>query len=256
VLQGIEDADWPKISQIVLEVDLNEHLAPITALLKKHGYEYVIEQDALLDGTELCYIYAIRPSSGRRLVRRQTTDEHLRKLPVFSGTFLSAAELRQQLLRRLPDYMIPSAFVLMDSIPLTPNGKVDRKALPVPESGRADMEESFVAPNTPIEEMLAGIWCDVLGLKAVGIHDNFFELGGHSLLATQVMSRLRNAFKVEMPLKSLFEKPTIAGLAIGIVQSQTEVADPEEMNRLLAELEGSASDTVSESGEIEVERYE
>jgi amino acid adenylation domain-containing protein/FkbM family methyltransferase len=256
VLQGIEEKDWSKIRQIVLEVDLREHLPPITALLKKHGYEYVVEQDALLDGTELCYIYAIRPATGRRLLREQAAGGHLRKLPALSGDFLSAGELRQQLLRRLPEYMIPSAFVMMDSLPLTPNGKLDRKALPIPESKRTDMEESYVATRTPIEEMLFFIWCEILDLKEIGIHDNFFELGGHSLLATQVISRLRKAFKLEIPLKSLFESPTIAGLAIRIAQNQAEDTTPEELDRLLAELEISASDTVSESEKIRVRRYE
>jgi acyl carrier protein len=152
--------------------------------------------------------------------------------------------------------MIPDSFIILDALPLTPNGKIDRKALPAPESGRADMEESFVSPRTPIEEMLAGIWCDVLGLKKVGIHDNFFELGGHSLLATQVMSRLRNVFHVEIPLRSLFENPTIAGLTLRIAQSQALDTEPEEMNRLLAELEISASCTASESGVIEEKRHE
>ena len=166
VLQGIDENDWSKIRQMVLEVDLREHLPPITALLEKHGYEYVIEQDALLDGTELCYIYAIRPSADRRLIRKQAAGEHLRKLPVFSDTVLSAYELRQHLRRRLPDYMIPSAFVVLDSLPLTPSGKLDRRALPAPDSERPGEEDSYVAPRTPIEEVLAGIWCEILGLKA------------------------------------------------------------------------------------------
>jgi amino acid adenylation domain-containing protein len=165
-------------------------------------------------------------------------------------------DLRDFLKKRLPDTMIPDSFIILDALPLTPNGKIDRKALPAPESGRADMEESFVSPRTPIEEMLAGIWCDVLGLKKVGIHDNFFELGGHSLLATQVMSRLRNVFHVEIPLRSLFENPTIAGLTLRIAQSQALDTEPEEMNRLLAELEISASCTASESGVIEEKRHE
>ena len=118
------------------------------------------------------------------------------------------------------------------------------------------MEEAFVSPRTPIEEVLAGIWCDLLGLKKVGIHDNFFELGGHSLLATQVMSRLRKEFQMEIPLRSLFEMPTIAGLAIQIAQSQAEDTDPEEMDRILAELEVSASDTATEPKEIGDKRNE
>ena len=89
--------------------------------------------------------------------------------------------------------MVPSAFVFLDLIPLTSNGKVDRKALPAPDQNRFDLEESFVAPRTPVEEMIAEIWAEVLKLDRVGIHDNFFDLGGHSLLATQVISRLREA---------------------------------------------------------------
>jgi acyl-coenzyme A synthetase/AMP-(fatty) acid ligase/acyl carrier protein len=130
----------------------------------------------------------------------------------------TAGNLRNFLKEKLPDYMIPSAIVILESLPLTPNGKIDRKALPVPESGWESSEESFVSPRTPIEEVLAGIWCDVLGIKKVGIHDNFFDLGGHSLLATQVMSGLRDTFQVEIPLRSLFEMPTISGLTERILR--------------------------------------
>ena len=118
------------------------------------------------------------------------------------------------------------------------------------------MEKSFIAPRTPIEEMLSGIWCDVLSLRDVGIHDNFFELGGHSLLATHVMSRLRIPFHMEIPLRSLFEMPTIAGLAVRIVQKQAEDTDSEEMARILDQLEKSAPEPVSGFKEIENKRYE
>jgi acyl carrier protein len=131
----------------------------------------------------------------------------------------TTSELRNFLKQKLPEHMIPSAFVLLDALPLSPNGKVDRKALPAPDQNRAGPEESYVAPGTPVEEVLAEIWVEVLKLDKVGIHDNFFELGGHSLLATQVMSRLRELFQVELPLRSLFESPTVAGLAERIEQS-------------------------------------
>ena len=120
--------------------------------------------------------------------------------------------------------MIPSAFVILDALPLTPNGKVDRKALPVPDQSRPELEESYQAPRTPIEEMLVGIWAEVLKLEKIGIHDNFFDLGGHSLLATQVISHIRAAFQVELPLRSLFEKPTVVGLAEAIMQSLADNA--------------------------------
>ncbi|MEP7339390.1 MAG: amino acid adenylation domain-containing protein, partial [Acidobacteriota bacterium] len=107
-------------------------------------------------------------------------------------------QLRRYLQAKLPEHMIPSAFVLMDALPLNRNGKVDRRALPAPEQARPELNESFIAPRTPAERRLAGIWSQVLGLEQVGVEDNFFELGGHSLLATQVVSRVREAFGVEL----------------------------------------------------------
>lgn len=110
-----------------------------------------------------------------------------------------AQEFRSFLQSKLPDYMVPSTFLLLDALPLTPNGKVDRCALAAPDSSQLDQSATFVAPRTPVEQQLADIWASVLKLEQVGIHNNFFELGGHSLLATQVMSRLRQAFGVELP---------------------------------------------------------
>ncbi|MHC5719114.1 MAG: AMP-binding enzyme, partial [Nostoc sp.] len=122
-------------------------------------------------------------------------------------------ELRNYMQARLPEYMVPSSFVMLKALPLTPNGKVDRQALPEPNSVRLELEKSFATPRTPIEEVLAGIWTRVLGTEYVGIYDNFFDLGGHSLLATQVVSQVREAFQVELRLRSLFETPTVAGFA-------------------------------------------
>ncbi|HEY3581717.1 MAG TPA: condensation domain-containing protein, partial [Pyrinomonadaceae bacterium] len=128
----------------------------------------------------------------------------------------SLRSLRGFLKERLPEYMVPSAFVFLDALPLTANGKVDRQALPAPTSARPESGETFVAPSTPAEEVLAGIWAELLGVEQVGIHDNFFELGGHSLLATQVVSRVREFFRVEIALRQVFETPTVAGLAQSI----------------------------------------
>jgi acyl carrier protein len=122
-------------------------------------------------------------------------------------------QLRTYLEKQVPEYMIPSAFVTLDSLPLTPNGKVDRKALPAPEGTRAILTTRFLAPQTPTEQTLAAIWQEVLGLEQVGIHDNFFELGGHSLLATQVVSRVHHAFHLDLRLRDFFELPTISNLA-------------------------------------------
>ncbi|MEG3972562.1 amino acid adenylation domain-containing protein, partial [Microcoleus sp. T2B6] len=129
------------------------------------------------------------------------------------------SDLPYFLKQQLPDYMIPSAFVVLEALPLTPNGKVDRRALPAPDL-RKEQEKFFVAPRTPIEEMLASIWGNILSIEsAVGVQDNFFELGGHSLLATQVISRMRDTFGIELPLRSLFEAPTIAELASRVENS-------------------------------------
>ena len=140
-------------------------------------------------------------------------------------SLLPVTELRQFLKAKLPEYMVPSAFVILESLPLTSNGKVDRRALPAPDF---QSEEQYVAPRNPIEEILAAIWVKVLKVEQVGIHDNFFELGGHSLLATQLISRIRKAFKVEMPLRELFVAPTVAALA----QVIKRVSEQEERTEL------------------------
>jgi amino acid adenylation domain-containing protein len=137
-------------------------------------------------------------------------------------------DLRSFLKERLPEYMVPAAFVLLDALPLTANGKLDRRALPTPD-GERPVEGTFVAANTPLEEMVAGIWVQILGLEQVGIHDNFFELGGHSLLATQAISHVRQTFQVEIPLRRLFEAPTVAELAKQIetaMQAKSELKLP------------------------------
>ncbi|MGB6563263.1 MAG: condensation domain-containing protein, partial [Candidatus Binataceae bacterium] len=125
-------------------------------------------------------------------------------------------ELRNFLKAKLPEHLLPAAFVALEALPLTANGKVDRRALPASNRTRPELEKGFVAPRTPEEELVAEIWAQVLGLERVGIYDDFFELGGHSLLATQAVSRIREAFAVEIPLRRLFEVPTVGGLAASI----------------------------------------
>ena len=125
----------------------------------------------------------------------------------------SSTDLRNFLLQKLPDYMVPSIFVSLEDLPLTPNGKVDRNALPAPGGTRPKIDEGYVAPRTEIEELAAQVWREVLKLENVGIYDNFFDLGGHSLLGTRVIARLRSSFNVDIALRTLFELPTVAGLA-------------------------------------------
>ena len=136
-------------------------------------------------------------------------------------------ELRSFLKETLPEYMLPSAYVVLENLPLIPNGKIDRSALPAPDYSRADLARRYVAPRNLDEELLAGIWAEVLKVEKVGVHENFFELSGHSLLATQVISRICDTFQVEVPLHTLFEAPTVAGLALAITRSvRTEPAPP------------------------------
>jgi amino acid adenylation domain-containing protein len=147
---------------------------------------------------------------------------------------VSIHDLRNLLTDRLPDYMVPSAFVMLDSLPLTSNGKLNREALPVPDQTRSDSDGEYVAPRTPVEELLTDLMSQVLGIERVGIHDNFFKLGGYSLLATQYISRIHQALLVDIPLRTVFESPTVAQLSEAISQSMNQLGNEE--GELLAEL--------------------
>ncbi|MEO6196445.1 MAG: non-ribosomal peptide synthase/polyketide synthase [Thermoanaerobaculia bacterium] len=211
VLRGIDDADWERIDQVVMEVhdapgDESEGRVPeILALLADRGFDAVAEQDELLHGTDRHNLYAVRQGIARR--ERGRGPRQAVEVP----RELTAAELRDLLRRRLPEPMVPASLTLLEKLPLNRNGKVDRAALPAPESAAARAE---LAPaRTPFEEVLAAIWCEVLELPVVGVDVSFFDLGGHSLLATQLMSRVRAALQIELPLRALFEWPTVAGLA-------------------------------------------
>jgi acyl carrier protein len=164
--------------------------------------------------------------------------------------------LREYLRERLPGYMVPSAFVRLDALPLTPNGKVDRRSLPHPDNARPVLESAFVEPSTPVEKVLAGIFREILRVERVGIDDSFFELGGHSLLATQIVSRISETLQTHVPLRTLFETPTVAGLArrIGgdgdaarveriaqVVVELSELSDDEIETRLRMAAHGSGS---------------
>jgi amino acid adenylation domain-containing protein len=149
-------------------------------------------------------------------------DQRLVAYLTTAGSDPDTNSLREQLYASLPQYMVPSAFVVLDAIPLTPNGKVNRKALPAPDWGA---EQEYVAPGTPTEEKLAEIWQAVLQIERIGIHDNFFVLGGHSLLATQLVARIRHTMSMELPLLYIFDYPSIASLAIAIEAFRAATSD-------------------------------
>ena len=194
-----------------------EYLGRIDNQVKIRGFRIELgEIEAALgqhsDVQAACVIGREDTPGDKRLVAYVVPHQHC---------ILSISELRQFLKAKLPEYMIPNAFVILESLPLTPSGKVDRRVLPAPDL-HSEITDKHVAPRTPIEEMLAQIWAQVLKVEQVGIYDNFFELGGHSLLATQLVSRIRNIFKVELPLRELFAAATVAELAhlIGQLQQQ------------------------------------
>ena len=156
------------------------------------------------------------------IVHEDSTGDKRLVAYIVTNEEVAVSVLRTFLKIKLPDYMVPSAFVFLDAIPLTPNGKINRRALPEPDASNFGSSTEKIAPRTPTEELLATIWAEVLGLEKVGIEENFFEIGGHSLKAMQAISRIGDTFSVELPLKKLFQLPTIAELAKDIEKARTE----------------------------------
>ncbi|HSU81367.1 MAG TPA: FkbM family methyltransferase, partial [Thermoanaerobaculia bacterium] len=226
VLRGIEEQDWPKIGQIVIEAhDRDGHLEAITALLGRHGLSVVADDSGLLQGTGMVNLYAVSAAWQERRRSGAVQAPPPAARPAVPGAPPTAAELRGYLEQRLPDYMVPSAVVLLPELPRLPNGKVDRKSLPEPEQARPD-QGADRAPATPTEEILVSLWAQVLGLEDLGVRDNFFDLGGHSLLATQLVSRIREVLAVDLRVRNLFEAPTVAGLAIEVEAARARRQGP------------------------------
>ncbi len=174
------------------------------------------------------------PENERRIVAYIAMDPAAKPTPT---------ELRDFLARQLPGYMVPAAFIALDALPVTTSGKIDRRNLPDPTSvEQLQVETPFVAPRTPVEADVAAIWSEVLKVPTVGVNDDFFDLGGHSLLATQILARLHQRYPVKLPLRRLFETPTVAGLAALIEEELLAQQNQEELEALLAELEGLSED--------------
>jgi amino acid adenylation domain-containing protein len=163
-------------------------------------------------------------------------DQRLVAYLIPTDSDLDIAAVRLFLTTRLPDYMIPAAFVTLDSFPLSPSGKLDRKALPAPDSRRLTITADFVAPRSSLEQDLADIWCRLLRVERVGICDNFFELGGHSLLLTQLSTRIRDKFGVDVPMRILFDSPTIEGISVSLAAQLMDQSDDADLMALLAEM--------------------
>lgn len=198
-----------------------EYLGRIDYQVKVRGFR--------IELGEIEFVLSQHPAVQETVVLAQEDAQGDKRLVAYVVTQQQPAlsDLRRFLIEKLPEYMVPSIFVPLVALPLTPNGKVDRRSLKVPDLTQLQPEVPFVAPCTPIEEMLAGIWAEVLGIEKIGIHDNFFELGGHSLLATRVISQLRKVLEVELPLRRLFEQPTVAELAKDIETATKAGLGPE-----------------------------
>jgi acyl carrier protein len=215
VLGGIAEADWNRILQIAMEIhNVDGELEIIRRLLEEKGFAVTVEQEAWFRGASNFNLYARRP--GIQMAPGRPVEEGAKN--AWRSCRQLTAELREHLRARLPDYMVPSQIALLENLPLTANGKVDRARLP--RAAESDRASVFDPPRTREEIEIAAIWTRVLGVAKVGRTGNFFELGGHSLLATQVISRLRDAFSVEIPIRRLFESPTVAELAEAVVQAQ------------------------------------
>jgi FkbM family methyltransferase len=218
VLHGIKPHHWPRIAQIALEIhDVNGRLRDVQGILRRQGFDVAVEQDWSLEQTMKTnfYVYArrahaARATRGRAQFQRTRTDSQQARI-------LSPDELKNLLRKRLPDYMVPLEYRFTERFPLTPTGKVDRRKLMQTGTTLNRGDRSTPArPRTEVERTLLGIWKEVLGLDRIGIHDNFFDRGGHSLLGAKMLVRVRTTIGSELPLKSVFEHPTVARLARAI----------------------------------------
>jgi amino acid adenylation domain-containing protein/non-ribosomal peptide synthase protein (TIGR01720 family)/FkbM family methyltransferase len=219
VLRGIDEDDWPKIKQVVLEVhDVGDRLQQIMALLGSHGFQVTVRQETMLKETGLFDVYCVRPGLADELRAQGDDDPASESLPVWTSPDALIGDIRDYLKGNLPDYMIPSAFVLLESFPLNANGKIDRQALPEPDEAGAEESKTFVPPSNETEEILAGIWRQVLGLPQVSVRDNFFELGGDSILSIQIVARAHQA-GLKLSPKLLFRHQTIAELCAALADS-------------------------------------
>ena len=222
VLNGIRDEHWARIQQVIVEVHAEDgRLETVTGLLSDKGFTLVVDRDALLEDSVLRNVYAVRSShAGRAAVPSAGAA-----VEEWSSTGPLVRELKSQLERTLPPYMVPASLVLLDRFPLTVHGKIDRRALPDPHQA-VEVESRYEAPRDEVEARLAAIVAEVLRLPRVSIEANFFDAGGHSLLATQVISRVREVFSVELPLQVFFQAPTIEAVAAVVRDGLARAVEP------------------------------
>lgn len=225
VLAGLREQDWPRIGQLVIETyDIDHRVDTIRDALTRRGYQVVVDQAPLFQGANVYLIYAVRPDwRSRDDLPRATAsapDDDALTAP------LSVRGLYEYLRGRLADYMVPTRLALVDQLPLTATGKIDRAALSADSLVNMAVGAEFVAPRTDVESRIAAIWADILQVERVGVHDDFFQLGGHSLLATQVVSRLLAEWGIEVPLRDFLRIRTVEQFALEVerLRDQTPAA--------------------------------
>jgi FkbM family methyltransferase len=232
VLAGLGPDDWAKIDQIVAEIDLAANVAPIERMLEAHGFDYVIDQDEMLVETELRHVYAIRRGSGLQL-DRTADDRAPREVHPVPPRFLSEAALAAWCRTRLPDDAVPEAFVLLEALPRTANGAVDRAALPEPAAWR-----HAAATETEVERWLSATLRELLDVATLGRDEDFLAASGDSLLG-QLAVRIEDTYGVALPRRALFMAPTVRSLGAAI---ELELRRAEQ---LLAELDGMSPDELA-----------
>ncbi|GAA3971260.1 hypothetical protein GCM10023085_61820 [Actinomadura viridis] len=214
VVAGVAEDDWPLIRQVLVEVhDTGGRLDRLTGFFEARGYRVRHAEDPRLAGTGLVMLAAVRPG-GRARSEAAAPPRGAR----WAGPERLIADLRRHAERSLPDALVPSAWVLLETFPLTPNGKIDKRALPEPPSPPRP-SGIWAAPEGPVQEGLASLWSELLGRDKPGADDDFFELGGHSLLANQLVARVRTEFGVELPLDAVFTARTVRGVAAAVESS-------------------------------------
>ncbi len=233
VLKGIRDEHWPRIRQIVLEVDVKENLNVITSLLEEKGYDLIVDQDTLLEGTSLCYIYAIRKDDVNKL---HTTSQNL-QLPSLPDKLISDTGIKDFIRKKLPDYMVPERIVQIERIPLTPNGKINKKALGNIPGADITTRAEYTAPGNELEQKLSGIWENVLGRQKIGTNESFFEIGGNSLKVVELFRQINIHYPGSINVTNLFDNTTIVKQAEFISsKDRSSKAQPRE-EQIIEEIE-------------------
>jgi FkbH-like protein/FkbM family methyltransferase len=237
VLAGINEQDWKKIDQIVVEVHGKDLLDRVMTVLRSNCYQVMVDQPAILKNLEHFMLYATQEQSLKAMASRKESKLPRDKLLTIPSTnILSGKELRVFVKKKLRRLSMPLDLMFLDTLPRSASGEVDRQSLPAPNRTNCDLDRSAVERLTFIQSALCRIWEEVLAIDSVDLYDDFFDIGGQSLLGTVVMSRVRRTFGVELPLLTIFKYPTVAELAQSIEQHLIGQLDPKDLTEALEKL--------------------